>query len=278
MEKKMIAKILLGLLMTSTLNPPLMAHDHKDHNHSTPKEAPAPSIKLAVLKITDKDSKKIVQIKLTKIKDNSPVSLEALKEIHTQKIHLLINNDRLQDYSHVHPQETKEPGVYEFEWEPKNADDNYRIWADLHPVETNTQEYAITDLTTTKAPKTKIDKQISMESTLNGLTFKLSFDSPTLKSKQSSMGKIDITDDKGNPVKDLQPLMGAYAHIVAFGDDFKSILHIHPMGDEPTKEKDRGGPTLEFHIDPEKTGFIKLYAQIKIKDKEIFAPFGVIVK
>ena len=51
-----------------------------------------------------------------------------------------------------------------------------------------------------------------------------------------------------------------------------------PMGKEPESDSERGGPQLEFHIEPESSGFIKLFAQIKINGKDIFAPFGLMVE
>ena len=72
---------------------------------------------------------------MTKITDDQPVTLNDLKEAHTQKVHLLIVDDSLTDYHHIHPEATKEPGVYQFEWTPK-AKGSYKRWADLVPVAT----------------------------------------------------------------------------------------------------------------------------------------------
>jgi len=52
-------------------------------------------------------------------------------------------------------------------------------------------------------------------------------------------------------------------------------VHVHPMGVEPTKATDRGGPELQFHINPERKGFVKFFAQMNIQGKEIFVPFAV---
>ena len=61
-------------------------------------------------------------------------------------------------------------------------------------------------------------------------------------------------------------------------DDFRTVTHVHPMGKEPTNAGDRGGPELMFHLEPSKPGFVKLFAQVKVGGKEIFVPFGVMVK
>lgn len=265
--------------------PPLYAHDDKEeHAHSqgeashshddrSQKDVAQPTVKMSIVNVEDKGDSKLVKIKLSRIDDDSPVKASDLKVVHTEKVHLLIIDDGLEDYHHIHPLVDSEPGTYTFEWSPKKTG-NYRIWADLHPTNTDSQEYAIADLTTGQKPAA-IDKTVSSETTVDNYKFKLSFDEQELKAGKAVMGIISITDDKGQPVRELEPIMGAFAHIVGFGDDFKSIVHIHPMGTEPSNPTDRGGPELQFHLQPEKPGFIKLFAQVKINGKEIFAPFGI---
>lgn len=247
---------------------------HAKHSHPVKQNLPS-TIKLTVQKILTKGEQKLVTIKLTDIRNDKPINLYDLNEIHTQKIHLLIIDDNLSDYTHAHPQATSKPGVYQFTWRPTQQNATYRIWADLVPTKTNRQEYIISNLFSTSKGSIKRPHQLSKESTLDGYTFKLSFDRKQLKVGKPALGIIRITDAKGNPVHSLKPVMGAYAHIVGFNDDFKTVVHIHPMGTEPQKTSDRGGPELQFHIVPEKTGFIKLYAQMKIKGKELFVPFGI---
>ena len=82
----------------------------------------------------------------------------------------------------------------------------------------------------------------------------------------------------GQPVNFLEPVMGAFAHMVGFYEDYETIAHIHPMGAEPTKDTERGGPTLRFHIEPEQAGYLKLFAQVQIDGKQVFAPFSILVK
>ena len=57
------------------------------------------------------------------------------------------------------------------------------------------------------------------------------------------------------------------------GEDYKSIVHIHPIGAEPTAETDRGTGSLEFHIEPEQPGLMRLYAQVQIGGVSKFARF-----
>mgnify|MGYP000588367862 CR=1 FL=1 len=253
-------------------------HQHQTASNKKAEQIIQPSIQLRIEKITNEKGKKLVLVKLTESKTNKPITLKDLSEVHTQKIHMLVIDDSLSDYSHVHPVETKIPGLYEFAWQPSMKSANYRIWADLLPVKTKQQEYIIADLYKAKTTKAKIIPSLSMESLVEGYKFKLSFDQSQLHPGQAAMGKIEVRDAQNKPIHNLEPIMGAYAHIVGFNDDFKTVVHIHPMGTEPTKASDRGGPMLEFHIEPEKSGYIKLFAQVKINNKEFFVPFGVYVQ
>lgn len=224
-----------------------------------------------------KDNKTLTEIKLTSKKDNKPLLPSDIKEVHTEKIHLLIFDRTLTDYQHIHPTPTDKPGVYRFEWTPKK-EDLYRMWVDITPLKKGRQEYAMVDLGALSKKALLIDKTLNSKATVDGFTFTLSFDPQELKKGQAAMGKVLVKDAHGQPVTQLEPVMGAFAHIVAISEDFKTIAHVHPLGKEPTKSSDRGGPELEFHIEPEKAGFLKIWVQLIIDGKEIYVPFGVNVK
>lgn len=216
-----------------------------------------------------------VTLKLVNAADRKPISLDDLKEAHTKKLHLLVIDPSLTDYHHIHPVAGKNAGEFVFDFTPKK-NDNYRVWADVIPVTTGKQEYVMADMGSAAKDKAAINKATSMTSTVDGYTFTLALDSEP-KAGSAVMGNITITKD-GKPFTQLEPVMGAFAHVVGFTEDYNSVMHIHPMGKEPTSDTERGGPKLEFHIEPEKTGFVKMFAQVKIGGKDVFAPFGITVK
>ncbi len=216
-----------------------------------------------------------VTVKLNAVADGKPLTFDDLKEAHTKKLHLLVIDPSLSDYHHIHPVAGKNPGEYVFDFTPlKN--DSYRVWADVIPVATDKQEYVQTDMGTLAKEKSGIDKTTSMAATVDGYTFTLALDGQP-KAGAPVMGSVTVTKD-GQPFTGLEPVMGAFAHVVAFTEDYNSVLHVHPMGKEPGSDTERGGPKLEFHIEPEKPGFVKLFAQVRIGGKDIFAPFGITVK
>jgi hypothetical protein len=113
----------------------------------------------------------------------------------------------------------------------------------------------------------------SLVAKVDGLTYQIDIGTTPPKVGQPIMGKLTIRDASGQIFDQLEPVMGAYAHIVGFSDDYKSIAHIHPMGPEPTKTSDRGRGELEFHLEPESAGILRLYAQIQVGGEDKFAPF-----
>ncbi len=63
--------------------------------------------------------------------------------------------------------------------------------------------------------------------------------------------------------------------MVGFYDENNSVVHIHPLGEEPASDEARAGPELRFHIEPQQAGFIKLYAQVRINGDLVTAAFGL---
>jgi len=79
-------------------------------------------------------------------------------------------------------------------------------------------------------------------------------------------------------VTELEPIMGAFAHLVAFHADGKTVLHMHPKGMQRVTPNDRGGPELEFQFYSPRPGFYRLFAQTQIKGEQKCAPFGLVVQ
>lgn len=214
-----------------------------------------------------------VMAKLSDVTNNYVLKDEDLALVHTQKFHLLVIDPTFSDYQHIHPQLTNTPGVYSFTFVPTTTG-TYRAWADITPVTTGVQQFVQGSIGTDPKRPGAIDKSIRMVAVSGNYQFNLSFDKPPVSGGES-MGTIRVTDKKGKPITSLEPVMGTYAHIVAFSEDFNTVMHTHPMGAEPKADSERAGPEVMFHFEPKKSGFVKLYAQFKIGGTEVFAPFGL---
>lgn len=244
------------------------AEGTEGHSHGTAQ--PTVSVTASTAQPLKAGEKTEVTSRLKK-QDGSPLTLDDLKEAHTEKIHVLIIDPTLTDYHHEHPVAGAAPGEYRFSFTPR-TNSPFRMWADLVPVATDKQEYVIADLGGTPSAGEIPHRAPSLTATVEDLTYAVSFDGP-LKVGAATLGKLTIKDASGAVFPTLEPIMGAYAHLVGFSEDFKTIAHIHPMGEEPKSASDRGAGELEFHIQPEKAGLVRLFAQVQIGGQSKFAPF-----
>jgi hypothetical protein len=205
-----------------------------------------------------------------------PILATDLREVHTQKIHLLIVDESLSDYHHEHPEQNGKPGQYDFSFTSQKPGP-YRVWADVQPYLTGLQEYAPARIEAATSSERLADTTEKLTAAANDLYYKLSFKSAP-KTNEPVAGTLRIMKADGTPVTGLEPVMGAFSHLVAFHADGKTVLHIHPKTAHRLTNADRGGPELEFQFCAPKPGFFRLFAQVQIAGEQKFAPFGVIVQ
>lgn len=262
--------LLLGLLS----NIPLSFANTHEHvmKHELPNEN---TIQLVIKNAPSKIKANTTEtIRLQLLKNNKPLTLKDLKTVHKEKVHLMIIDPTLTDYYHIHPVIDNRNKDFIFKFSPKK-NSSYRMWVDVTPIATGKQVFLHTDIGT-PSKKHSIDKEVKLNYYLNSYQFNLKLDEQPQVGKPV-MATITVMKD-GKPFMHLEPIMGAFAHLIGFNADYSSILHIHPMGKEPSKDSERGGSELMFHIEPKKAGFVKLFAQFKINRKDIYVPFGIVIK
>ena len=208
-------------------------------------------------------------------RDGTPVLIKDLLVMHTQPIHLLIVDPSLTDYHHEHPAPTATPGEYAFSFTPKKTGP-YRIWADLVPADSGVQEYPAVELAGTGAAESIGEMSGRFDTLAGGLRFRLTFENGQLpKARQVRIMQIEVTDAAGKPVRQLTPVMNAFAHLVGFYEDYRTVVHLHPEGGDITRDDLRGGPVMGFKFYPPRAGFIRLFCQVVVDGKTIFAPFNL---
>ncbi len=214
-----------------------------------------------------------VNLKLTH-SNGKPVELDELAVVHTEKLHMLIADKSLKDYQHIHPQPTGKVGEMEFSFTPQITND-YSAWADFrtaqdgvdHQIKLNLPTLVTRNIT----PSIRINNSVEKA----GLHFE--WKSGMLKEGRGSMVEVTVTDTNGRPVNDLQPVMGAFAHLVGFSADGGQMIHTHPIGREIIDGNERGGNKLRFHIHPESDGMFQFHLQVRRDGQDIYVPFGQMV-
>jgi hypothetical protein len=207
--------------------------------------------------------------------NNKPIAPEDLVVMHTRKLHLLIADSSLTDYQHLHPEPTRVPGEWSFTFTP-TLGGIYRIFADFTPAATNRSLYANVDLVVAGEQLSTPELAAAMTPSWIGQrdAYRLELAPATrqIRAGQATDLQFSGTNTGGGAVG-LEPVMDAYAHLVAFDTARSGFAHLHPMDADPGVAPDSIKPTLSFKITIPAAGRYVIWAQLKINGREKFVPF-----
>jgi hypothetical protein len=238
-----------------------------------PVVAVASPVSLTLSDVTGAVAGKETQATLTlRTASGKPIAPADLVVTHTELLHLLIADPTLTDYQHVHPRPAAAPGAWTFRFTPRRAG-AYRIFADFTPVATNRGLYANTDLTvaggTEPVPATAPNTWAVER---DGYRFALVPAALPLRVNQVVDLKFVGQRHDGGRVP-LAPVMGAFAHLVAFDAERSGFAHLHPMELDVTQPPDALKPVLNFKITFPRPGRYVIWAQIDLGGTETFLPY-----
>lgn len=202
-----------------------------------------------------------------------PIGPADLLVTHTRKLHLLIVDPTLSDYQHVHPEPGRRDGEWVFSLTPERAG-VYRVFADFTPAATARGLYASADFTVPGAVAT-VTRSVNTTVQMAGCLFTLvtpdifrARQPADLKFRVESQGAVK------QPVT-LRPVMGAFAHLVAFDEARSGFAHLHPLESDLTRAPDPLRPELNFKVTIPEPGRYVIWAQISLAGNEVFVPFWV---
>jgi hypothetical protein len=213
-------------------------------------------------------------LQLSRWDNGGPILITDLRIVHTERIHLLLVDPSLTDYHHVHPRPTSVEGTYAFSFTPARPGP-YRAWADVRTTFGGFQEYAMAEIPAAVKAPASIDRTVALESNAGGLHYALVPDPPALVAGRPEHIRLHVSDSGGHPFTRLEPIMGTFAHVVAFNENFRTVLHIHPGGTKVLTASDRGGPDLSLQMYVTEPGFYRVFAEVQIAGVPRFAPFGI---
>lgn len=199
-----------------------------------------------------------------------------LVETHTRRLHALVIDPSLEDYHHEHPITSGRPGDFTFVFTPRKIGD-YLLWLDVTPLATGRNETPTTVIAGAVPSLASAARVTQMESTADGWRFQLRLDRKKVTAGLPVNARLRVTDEQGRPCFGLEPVMGAFAHVVGFMDDRHTMIHVHSHG-EPPRELSRSGPEVPFRFIAPKTGFLKLFIQTQVNGTILLAKFGLPVE
>ncbi len=200
-----------------------------------------------------------------------PVAPEDLLIAHTRKLHLLIVDPTLSDYQHVHPEPGRRAGEWLFTLTPHRPG-TYRVFADFTPAATARGLYASADF---EVPGlvARVARSANSSVEADGMQFLLE-STTLLQARKPANLRFRIRRTGGAGPIPLQPVMGAFAHLVAFSEERSGFAHLHPQEVDLSKPPDAQHPELTFKITIPQAGRYVIWAQVNLGGTEIFVPFA----
>lgn len=197
---------------------------------------------------------------------------EDLLVAHTRKLHLLVVDPTLQDYHHVHPEPGRQAGEWEFAVTPRRVG-TYRVFADFTPVATQRGLYASTDFTVPGVVP-RVARTANWTDTAGPYRFALSTPQVEIQAGVPTTLVLAIDRADGGAVP-LQPVMGAFAHLVTFDEERSGFAHLHPDQTDLAQPPDPVKPVLSFKVTIPRAGRYVIWSQFNLAGQEAFVPFWV---
>lgn len=145
--------------------------------------------------------------------------------IHEAKVHLIIVREGLDQFAHLHPAVDAAGNLsaeYRFPVGGK-----YRLFADFKP-QGQSQSVAVGELQVagSSAPAARLSPNVPGR--VRGDELEAKIEIANAKAGNPVRIAFGLLDAEGQPVRDLQPYLGAMGHLVVISADGKEYVHAHP--------------------------------------------------
>ena len=214
-----------------------------------------------------------------------PKTGELVKEfniVHDMPFHLFVVSEDLTFFAHIHPQQHADGSFIIESLVPKAG--SYIIYCDIFPVG-GTPQVAHLNLITAGfdgdlfSSQAQLVADKTLTKTLEGVRFELTLNPAEPLGGRPATLKFHLTDEKtGEPVKDLQPYLGAWGHTLILSEDASDYIHSHPTETIPEnvdRTKIYGGPDVSFDAFFPRPGRYQVWSQFQRQGKLITISFTI---
>jgi len=198
--------------------------------------------------------------------------------VHEKTLHLFIVSRDLEYFAHVHPEQRADGSFHLNHPLPPGE---YMLIADFLPANATTQMIQRAVIVPPSPSPSPSPSASADKSTVSPSAAEARFSRPvgdlrvSLKTENLVAGKegrltFTVTDARtGAPVTDLEPYLGAPAHMLLVRSDLSDAVHEHP------EEAATGGPTISFHPVMPAAGAYKLWIQFQRGGRVLTFPFDL---
>jgi hypothetical protein len=205
---------------------------------------------------------------------------------HEKLFHLFIVSNDMTEYQHIHP-ELERDGSFVVETVFPHAG-LYKLHADFFPAGGTIQilhrELSTAGYRTSKSasPALLIPDETRAK-TVDGIKISLELGGTSAPAAGTLIPlKYRLTDERtGEPVRDLEPYLGAWGHTLILNADQSEYLHSHPtemLPDDVDIKTLRGGPEVEFKTMFPAAGNYRIWTQFQRAGRIITVFFTIRVK
>lgn len=219
--------------------------------------------------------------------DGKPVT--RFVTVHEHPLHLFVISRDLSYFRHVHPEElAATTGVYDgvFDIDIRDLGDMppgpYMAIADVLPSGGTTQMLHRAFVTPRYTGPVFVAPPAlapgPSEVVVDGMRVRIE---ATLEARKTGSIRFTVTDAAtGAPIQDLEPFLGAPAHLLIVIPDLTQSIHAHPetVARQNPGEGGPAGATVAFELLMPAPGPYKLWVQVQRRGKVSTAPFVVSVR
>lgn len=198
--------------------------------------------------------------------DEQGNAVTRFETLHGKQLHLIVVRRDLVSFRHVHP-EMSPDGTWSVEVDLAEAG-TYRAFADFQPVGMESGLTLGQDLFVAGRSVPQPLPSPTAFAQVDGYDVELA---GALIPGETSRLTLTVSRD-GEPVKDLQPYLDAYGHLVALRAGDLAYLHVHPDG-APGDGTTQPGPDITFYAEVPSAGAYRLFLDFKHGDRVRTAAF-----
>ncbi|WP_037683893.1 hypothetical protein [Streptomyces griseus] len=207
------------------------------------------------------------ELRFAVVQDGTGRKVTAYQREHGKELHLIVASRDLTVYRHLHPARAAD-GTWSTPVELPKAG-GYRVFADFKPRGGEALTLGA-DLGASGPYQPAPLPERDATARVDGYEVELDGDLTP-----GAAGELTLTVTKdGKPVRDLQPYLGAYGHLVALRAGDLAYLHVHPNG-EPGDGSTRPGPEVSFTATAPSPGTYRLFLDFQHEGKVRTAAFTV---
>lgn len=188
------------------------------------------------------------------------------------RVHII--DQTLDYYAVIKPSPNKKPGQYYVTFTPDSA--SVRVWLEivagdsshyikLLPTNPSAQEPSHSVMQTVKSSPIPCGKYLCS----------LRFDGQMPSVGETIIAKLRVTNPEGLPIQAFAPFDQIYATGIAFMEGGNTLIPVATLGKKPLSLADKGGPDLYFQLTPIRTGYLKIFIQLKVGATPETLGFGI---